>query len=69
MFWYISNKYWDMATIKSFFIRCVILFILIIDDEYNYNLKPLIDVGVYVSHLKEGLCLEDFCQRTLILKF
>lgn len=47
-----SSKYKDMATIKSFFIRCAILFILIIDDEYNYNLKPLIDVGFDVSHLK-----------------
>jgi hypothetical protein len=38
--------------LRVFFIRCVILFILIIDDEYNYNLKPLIDVRFDVSHLK-----------------
>jgi hypothetical protein len=46
------SSQWDMATIKSILIGCVILHNLIIEDESNYNLEPLFDVGSNVSHLK-----------------
>jgi hypothetical protein len=49
-----------MATIKSIFIRCVILHNLILEDESNYNLEPLFDVGSNVSHLKQSLSFEDY---------
>jgi hypothetical protein len=46
------SSQWDMPTIKSILIGCVILHNLIIEDESNYNLEPLFDVGSNVSHLK-----------------
>jgi len=58
------NKKWDMATIKSIFIGCVILHNLIIEDESNCNLEHLFDVGSNVSHLKQGLSFEDHFQGT-----
>jgi hypothetical protein len=46
------SRQWDMATIKSIFIGCVILYNLIIEGESNCNLEPLFDVGSNVSHLE-----------------
>jgi hypothetical protein len=58
------NKKWDMATIKSILIGCVILHNLIIEDESNCNLEHFFDVGSNVSHLKQGLSSEDHFQGT-----
>jgi hypothetical protein len=58
------NKKWDMATIKSILIGCMILHNSIIKDESNCNLEHLFDVGSNVSHLKQGLSFEDQFQGT-----
>jgi hypothetical protein len=57
------SRQWDMATIKSIFIGCVILHNLIIEDEYNCNLEQSFNVGSNVSHLKQGFSFEDYCQK------
>jgi hypothetical protein len=49
---------------KSIFIGCLILHNLIIEDESNCILEPLFDVGSDVSHLKQGLYFENYCQGT-----
>ncbi len=58
------NRQWDMATIKSIFIGCVISHNIIIEDESNCNLEYLFNVGSNVSHLKQGLSIEIYCQVT-----
>ncbi len=58
----IPSRQWDMATIKSMIIRCVILHNLIIENESNCNLECLFNVGSNVSHLKQGLSFEYYYQ-------
>jgi hypothetical protein len=47
---------------QEHFHKCVILHNLMIEDESNYNLEPLFDVGSNVSHLRWRLSFEDYCQ-------
>ncbi len=59
------NRQWDMATIKSATIGCVILHNIIIEYESNCDIKPLFDIGTNGSHLKWRLFFETYCQTTI----